>query len=81
MFVEKFEAADADHNLLLTEDEFSSSFEDMAQLRQISEDKFSFKRLVSDMSGRQDMKVKSVNFFEWMFVRRCAIAWGIAESR
>jgi hypothetical protein len=30
MFVEKFEAADADHNLLLTEDEFLKSFEDMA---------------------------------------------------
>jgi len=39
------------------------------------------KQLINDISGRQDKTSGSLNFFEWMFIRRVAIAWGITNSR
>jgi hypothetical protein len=41
----------------------------------------SMKQLINDISGRQDLKDGALNFFEWMFVRRVAVAWGISNSR
>jgi hypothetical protein len=53
----------------------------MPQMRQILVDGTTIKQLVNDISGRQDLKEEGLNFFEYMFVRRCGIAWGISNNQ
>lgn len=81
MFITKFAQADKDQDLLLKEKEFTDSFSDLAQLSETVKDGTSMKQLINDISGRQDLKDGALNFFEWMFVRRVAVAWGISNSR
>ena len=57
------------------------SLADMPQLNVVLNDGVTMPKLVNDISGRDDRDSPSLNFFEWMFVRRCGIAWGIANSR
>jgi hypothetical protein len=53
----------------------------MPQMRKILVDGATFKQLVNDISGRQDLKDGGLNFFEYMFIRRCGIAWGISNNQ
>jgi hypothetical protein len=36
---------------------------------------------LNDVSGKVTAEANSLNFFEWMFVRQCAVAWSIGSGR
>ena len=69
MFVTKFEAADADHNLFLAAAELKASMADFPALTKVFADDAQLALLVNDISGRIDKESGTINFFEWMFVR------------
>jgi hypothetical protein len=81
MFVNKFTAADADKNLFLNKDELKTSLEDIPVLAKFFEDEVAFPQLLNDISGRADKEDATINFFEWMFIRQCAVAWSVASGQ
>lgn len=81
MFVKKFMAADVDANLLVDLAELNTSMADIGAMTKILLDTEMITQLLNDVSGRIDKVAGSVNFFEWMFIRQCAVAWSIASGR
>ena len=51
----------------------------MPSLSKVVQDGTTMKIIINDISGRYDDK--GLNFFEWMFVKRCAIGWGMTNGR
>lgn len=39
-----------------------------------------FELLINDVSGRYGEKGKRVNFYEWLFIRNCAVAWSLSSG-
>ena len=35
---------------------------------------------MNDLSGRIDKDAATINFFEWMFLRQCAVAWSVGSG-
>ena len=81
MFVKKFMVADVDQNLLINEAELKTSMADIAGMTKILADEVLIKQLLNDVSGRIDKEASSINFFEWMFIRQCAVAWSVSSGR
>lgn len=81
MFVKKFMAADADKNLLVNAAELKTSMADITGMTKVLGDDPQIAELLNDMSGRVDKEAATINFFEWMFIRQCAVAWSVAAGK
>lgn len=81
MFVKKFMLADVDQDLLVNLAELNTSMADIAGMTKILLDVEMITQLLNDVSGRIDKVAGSVNFFEWMFIRQCAVAWSVSSGR
>lgn len=53
---------------------------DIAPVVAIFSDDEAVKSIMNDVSGRIKNDEASINFFEWMFVRQCAVAWSIGAG-
>ena len=80
MFINRFDEADANHDLLIDESEFAKSLEDIPGLINFRKNAQLVKRLLNDISGDPNHEVLSVNFYEWLFIRQCASAWTVAAG-
>lgn len=80
MFVAKFNTADADKNLFLSPAEFVTSMADIPVLTKTLADPIQQAQLLNDVSGRPDKEAATINFFEWMFIRQCAVAWSVGSG-
>lgn len=81
MFINTFEKADADKNLFLNDAELIASMADITPVTAIFAEPDVVTQLMNDVSGRIDKEANTINFFEWMFIRQCAVAWSIGSGR
>lgn len=56
------------------------SLKDIHGMSKILEDSKVIDQVVNDISGSNDLENKSLNLYEWIFVRSVAVAWQIAAG-